>query len=544
MITTLHIKNIGIIDEISVDLNNGLNVLTGETGAGKTLIIDSLSIISGGRFSKEMIRKGEKYSLVEAIIYDPESDLSEDSNIIVSREVYENGKNSCKINGRLVTVSELKSFMQEYIDIHGQSDNQKLMNVSNHINFLDDFAQGETLNLKEEYFTLYEEYNRIKLELKKNYADDIEKQRTLDLLNYQLNEIEEANLKLNEDEELESKRKIIQNSEKIYENLNNSDSLLTDKAIPAIEGIMKYLSKISNVDEKYSNELASIESIYYELQEVSNKVVEYKYDLEFDEDDLNKIQNRLDIIYSLKRKYGSTIEDILTYKEKIKVQISTIENLEEYVSTLKIKLNEVKQNMNMIALKLHDLRIKYKNILEDLINRELVDLEMKNAKFNVNILYIDQEIYNENGLDNVEFLISTNVGEEYKPLVKIASGGEISRIMLAIKTVLSSIDKVKIMVFDEIDTGISGIASKSVAQKLKKISDSHQILCVTHSAVVAAVGEYNYFINKNVINNQTKTSIKMLDEIETINEIARISAGNVTEIALKYACELRNIAFV
>ncbi len=543
MITTLHIKNIGIIDEISVDLNSGLNVLTGETGAGKTLIIDSLSIISGGRFSKDMIRKGEKFSLVEAIIYDPESYIAEDSNIIVSREIYENGKNSCKINGRLVTVSELKIFMQDYIDIHGQSDNQKLMNVSNHINFLDDFASNEISSLKEKYSKLYSEYIEINLELKKNYADDIEKQRTLDLLNYQLNEIEETKLKIKEDDELENKRKLIQNSEKIYENLNNSEIVFNDKVLPGIESIMKSLSKISNIDEKYSEKLINIESMYYELQEISNQIVEYKYDVDFDENDLNKIQNRLDVIYSLKRKYGNTIEEILNYKDKIKIEISTIENLEEYVNNLKIKLNDVKSNMNSFAKKMHEVRCKYKDIIEESINKELIDLEMKNAKFNVNIEYINEEKYNENGLDNVEFLISTNVGEEYKSLIKIASGGEISRIMLAIKTVLSSIDKVKIMVFDEIDTGISGIASKSVGQKLKKISDSHQILCVTHSAVITAVGDYNYFINKNVIGNETKTSIKILDENEVINEIARISAGNVTEIALRYACELRGMIF-
>lgn len=544
MITTLHIKNIGIIDEISVDLNSGLNVLTGETGAGKTLIIDSLSIISGGRFSKDMIRKGEKFSLVEAIIYDPINEIAEDSNIIVSREIYDNGKNSCKINGRLVTVSELKLFMQDYIDIHGQSDNQKLMNIYNHINFLDDFASNEISVLKEKYSTLYIEYNQLNMELKKNYADDIEKQRTLDLLNYQLNEIEEAKLKINEDIELENKRKIIQNSEKIHENLNNSEKIFNDKVLSGIESIMKSLSKISNIDEKYLGKLTSIESMYYELQEISGQISEYKYDVDFNENDLNKIQNRLDLLYSLKRKYGSTIEDILVYKDKINLEISTIENLEEYVNSLKVKLNDIKQNMKIVAKSIHEVRCKYKTILEESIDKELIDLEMKNAKFNVNIEFINDEKYNENGLDNVEFLISTNVGEEYKSLIKIASGGEISRIMLAIKTVLSSVDKVKIMVFDEIDTGISGIASKSVGQKLKKISNSHQLLCVTHSAVIAAVGDYNYFINKNVVNNETKTSIKILDENEVINEIARISAGNVTEIALKYACELRQMIYV
>lgn len=537
MISTLHIKNIGIIDDLSINLNNGLNILTGETGAGKTLIIDSLGIISGERFSKEMIRKGEDYSFIEACIYLPENENAIDGNIIVSREVYSNGRNMCKINGRMVTVNELKTFMENIIDIHGQHDNQQLLNPATHIEYLDSFGNKDISNLKEEYKELYRRYNELKLELKNNYGDEKEKQRKLDLLKYQYDEIEKANLKVGEDEKLEADRKIILNSEKINESLNIADLEVSENAIDAINSAIRALEKIENLDEKYSKNLNSLKSFYYDIQEISRDISSLRDDIYFDEEQRQELENRLDIIFSLKRKYGNTIEEILKYKEELELEINQIENIDEYNNKLKSELEEITSKMYDISKNLNSLRSKYALILEEKINNELIDLEMKNAKIKININY--SEKYNSNGLDEVEIYIQTNIGEDAKPLYKIASGGEMSRIMLAIKNVLSDVDSVPVLIFDEIDTGISGIAAKSVGEKLKSISKMHQVLCVTHLASIAAKGDYNYYIHKEVKDNKTATSVELLTEEDTIKEIARIASGDITEISIKHARELR-----
>lgn len=542
MISTLNIKNIGIIDDITINFNNGLNILTGETGAGKTLIIGALSILAGGRFSKEMIRNGEEYSYVELCLYIPENKNSVDGNIIISREIYLNGRNMCKINGRLVTVNELKNFMQNIIDIHGQNDNQTLFNVSEHIKLLDEFSGKELSNIKNEYMNLYSEYINIKEELKRNYGDEKEKQRKLDLLKYQINEIEMAKLKIGEEEELMEQRKVIANSEKISENLQNASSCINENAVDSIYTAIRCLEKIQNINLEYSNILESLKGTYYEIEEIGRDIEEKSNNLEFDKNDLEMIENRLNIIYSLKRKYGNNVEEILNYKENKLQEINTIENLEEYTNQLKKQLLINEEQMLKLCIKMNEIRNLSANIITEKINKELEELEMKNAKFEVKIEFNNEKIFTNNGLDKVEFLISSNVGEEPKPLNKIASGGEISRIMLAIKNVLAEVDKVDILVFDEIDTGISGIAANSVGNKLKKISKNHQVLCVTHLASIAAKADYNYYISKKTENNKTSTKIKLLNENESIQEIARIASGEITEISLKHALELRKKA--
>lgn len=539
MISILHIKNIGIIDDLSINLNQGLNILTGETGAGKTLIIDSLGIISGERFSKEMIRKGEDHSFVEVCLYLPENENAIDGNIIVSREIYSNGRNMCKINGRMVTVNELKEFMQNILDIHGQHDNQYLLNASTHIEYLDNFSSKELNKYKEEYSELYNKYLQIKKDLKNNYGDDKEKQRKLDLLKYQFEEISKANLKIGEDDELESKREIILNSEKINENLNIADLEVSEKAIDSINNAIRALEKIESFDENYSRNLNALKSSYYDIQEIARDISGMREETYFDEEERQEVENRLDTIFSLKRKYGNTIEEIIKYGEELEKEIIQIENIDEINNELKEELNDIKSKMYNISKKMDIIRNEYAKQLEENINKELVDLEMKNANLNVKVTFDETQEYNKNGLNSVEFLIRTNIGEEAKPLVKIASGGEMSRIMLAIKNVLSNVDIVPVMVFDEIDTGISGVAAKSVGEKLKAISKKHQVLCVTHLASIAAKGDYNYFISKEVHNEKTSTNIKQLNEEETIKEIARISSGEITEISLQHAKELR-----
>ena len=327
MINTLHIKNIGIIDDITINLNEGLNVLTGETGAGKTLIIGSLQILAGGRFSKDMIRNGQTVSYVEMDAYLPNIGYENDT-VIVSREINIKGKNTCKINGRLVTVSELKKFMNNIIDIHGQNDNQSILDISTHIDLLDEYALSKIKQSKEEYLKLYEEYLDIKSEISRNYGDEKEKQRKLDLLNYQVNEIENADLKVDEEEKLEERRSIIMSSEKIAINLSDAEKNLNDLAIDSINIAIKDIEKIEKYNDEYSKILSRLRDSYYEIQEAARDISYLNSDMYFDENEQNEIEERLMLIKSLKRKYGNNIKEILEYKEKLKQEIYDIENLD------------------------------------------------------------------------------------------------------------------------------------------------------------------------------------------------------------------------
>ena len=539
MICTLHIKNIGIIEELCVDFNNGLNVLTGETGAGKTLIIDSLKIISGGRFSKEMIRKGENNSFIEICMYEPENENSIDGNIIVSREINLSGKNVCKINGRMVTVNELKKFMSEFIEIHGQNDNQNILDEKIHINYLDEFIGKEFKSLKLKYEELYIKKLGIEQELKNNYGDEKERQRKLDLLKYQEREIAEADLKIDEEKELEERRKIILNSEKITSNMQEADNFISENAIDSISMAIRALEKIETIDDKYKNISNNLKSNYYELQELARDINSFKEEIEFDEEERNYIEERLDLIYSLKRKYGNNIEEIVNYREQITREIEYIENIEEYNNKLIKEKNSIIEKMDILSKELHNKRVNSAKKLSKEVNDELEDLVMKNAKINVRVEYLDEE-YFKTGKDIVEFYVVTNKGEDEKELTKIASGGEMSRIMLAIKKVLAEADKVSVLIFDEIDTGISGKAANSVAKKLNKISEKHQVMCISHLPNIAAMADYNYYISKDVCEERTKTKIKLLKESEVIKEIARISSGEINDISLKYANDLRS----
>ena len=530
MITTLHIKNIGIIDDLSIDLNQGLNVLTGETGAGKTLIIDSIGIISGGRFSKEMIRKGENTSYIEICMYEPNSKEAIDGNIIVSRQIW--------ANGRMVTVNELKDFMKRYIEIHGQNDNQTLLESKTHLMYLDSFIGDKIIEIKSKYYEKYQRFNEINIELKANYGDEKERERKLDLLRYQISEIEEANLTENEEEILEEKRKIMLNSEKISNNLNKADEAIQNSSIDSLSIAIRALEKIETIDKNYEKVSSNLKGIYYELQELARDISNYKEDIYFDEQERNKTEERLDLINSLKRKYGNTIKEILEYKKEIQEEIQHIENLEDYNNKLKSELEQIQNEMEEMSEQINKIRVKQAQKLSESINLELKDLEMKNAKINVKVE--KQENFNKEGKDKVEFLISTNLGEDEKELIKIASGGEMARIMLAIKKVLSDTDKTPVMIFDEIDTGISGNAANAVAEKLNLISKFHQVLCISHLPNIAAAADYNYFISKKVTNERTNTNVKLLQEKEVIEEIARISSGKVNDVTIKYATQLRN----
>ena len=428
--------------------------------------------------------------------------------------------------------------MKNIIDIHGQYDNQTLMDTEFHTKYLDKFIGTGIAEIHKKYVELYTEYIELNKMLKNNYGDEIEKQRKLDLLQYQYKEIKAANLKNGEDEQLEEKRKIIMSSEKVAEALNIVSNNLEGNIIDVINDSIRALEKIEDVNSKYSEKLVEMKNIYYEVQEVARDISSMKEDIYFDERERNEIEERLDEIYSLKKKYGNTIEKILDYKEELEKEIDRIENLDEENRKTKEKIEKIVSTMEELCKQIEELRAKNSKILNEKINEELVQLEMKNARFNAKV--IEDEEFSINGKSHVEFVITTNLGEEEKKLNKIASGGEMSRIMLAIKTVLSDIDEVPVLIFDEIDTGISGKAANSVGSKLKKIAKKHQVIIVTHLATIAAQGDYNYYIYKEVAANKTNTNVKLLNESETIREIARIASGEITEISLSHARELRN----
>ena len=355
---------------------------------------------------------------------------------------------------------------------------------------------------------MYNRYNNIKKELKNNYGDEKEKQRKLDLLTYQLNEISDANLKEDEEEELNKLHTVMKNSEKIYTNLIEIEKNLGENVIDYINNAIKCFEKIEGLDIKYGKALSQLKNIYYDVQELSRDVLDMNEELIFDENKRNEVEERLELIYSLKRKYGNTIAEIINYKNEIENEIKLIENSDERNNELKKELELLENKMNQICNKMNEIRKKYALKLSDNINNELIDLEMKNAKFEVSIEKIANNRFNKNGLDEIEFMISTNVGEEKKSLAKIASGGEMSRFMLVLKNVLADVDKIPVLIFDEIDTGISGNAAVSCGEKIKQISNNHQVICITHQPSIAAKGDYNYFISKEVKENKTRTKNK------------------------------------
>ena len=535
MLGQLHIKNIGIIDEITVNFEEGLNILTGETGAGKSLIIDSISAITGARMSKDIIKHGEKMALVEACFFENEEET------ILSREFYQNGRSVCKINSRMVTLSELKTVGESLIDIHGQHDNQSLLNEKTHLNLLDGFAcniDKKLITLKMEYKKEFEAYQNIKEKMKINFGNEAERARRIDLLKYQKEEIESAYLKEGEEEELESKRNIIMNSEKIAKSLGKSYSVLEEVVLDNIGVVAHELSSISHVDNKYDELLKTVNDAYYSLKEVSSDISCYLEDVNFNEEEQATIENRLDVICSLKRKYGNDIPKILSYLEKTSAELDFLENSEEEIQKLEKELKQKEKVLNELANKIREMRKKAAKSIEEKVKKELQDLEMKHAYIEFD--FQENHSFTESGKDIVQIFICTNVGEGLKPLVKIASGGEISRVMLALKVVLCTYDNIGTMIFDEIDTGISGQAGKAVAEKMKLIGKTHQVLCVTHLPVIAAAGDANFFIEKETKSGRTYTEVLKIDEEETIKEIARILNGNdITNAVLMHAKEMR-----
>lgn len=534
MLGQLHIKNIGIIDDVTINFMDGFNVITGETGAGKSLIIGSISAVTGSRISKDVLKSGADSALIEAYFFEKDKD------IILSREIFANGRNVCKIDGEMVPLSKLKELGETLIDIHGQHDNQSLLNPAMHLELLDKFIGDDIAQLKEKYTNLLSEYQSIKKELNHNYGDEKERIRKIDLLKYQIDEIEKANLKVGEEDELTSRRNLIINSEKVVKALSNAYYNLNDIVVDNLGMAVHELSTIASLDEKYDNILLNLNEAFYMLKDSASDTLDAMNSVEFDENEQNEIEERLDLIYNLKRKYGQDVDSILHYYEDISNELYTLQNSDEIINNLKRQLETLDKQLKILALRIREIRKEKAKLICKKVNKELKELEMKNAVIEFDFKELDN--YTETGMDAVQILITTNVGEDYKPLHKIASGGEISRIMLALKNVFALVDEIPCMIFDEIDTGISGQAAKVVAEKMNQISKNHQLICITHLPVIAAFGDANYFISKYVKDKNTYTMVNKLNEEDTLKEIARILDGDeISKISLEHAKALRKL---
>jgi DNA repair protein RecN (Recombination protein N) len=566
LLQQLEIHNIALIDKVGIELENGLNVLTGETGAGKSIIIDSINAILGERLSRDLIRTGKEKAVVEAVFQVDNSKMSDifeelgimpedDGTLIISREFTLSGKNTCRINGKMATVSMLKEIGRRLVDIHGQHDNQSLLRTESHIDLLDSFGGEKIQSLKQKYLGFLNEYKDVKNKLKGYTGDLNERERKIDLLKFQINEIKMAALKPGEDDDLNKQRVVLTNSEKIISCLSKayesvfSGNNIKNSAYDSINDAISSLNGIVKLNEEYAGIMRKLEEISYQIDDVIEGIRNEKDRIEYNPDLLEQIEERVDLIYRLKKKYGNTIEEVLEYCSKIEQELDDIVKSDEIIASLNLRLSEISRELLTLSKQINLKRTEAAAILESKIGMELEDLEMKKARFKVNIEFCDsgesadQLKFTAKGLDKVEFLISPNVGEPLKPLSKIASGGEMSRIMLAIKTILADVDEMPTLIFDEIDIGISGKAAQKVGEKLSFISRGHQVICVTHLAQIACMADQHYLIEKEAVDDSTKTNVKKLGLLEVKNEVARILGGaNISSITLKHAEEILETA--
>ncbi|MCI6928049.1 MAG: DNA repair protein RecN [Ruminococcus sp.] len=546
MLTSLKIENVAIIESAAIEFGCGLNVLTGETGAGKSIVIDSINAILGERTSRDIIRTGAQSAKVYAVFEDVNERVRnfldengidcEDGVLIINRTLSREGKNVCRINGAPVTVSMLREIGGELIDIHGQHDNQSLLSPEKHCGFVDSFAGNADLiaDYREKYGRLCE----IRSKLKKLTTDESSKSQRIDFLTYQIDELEKAEITIGERDELKARKSLINNSQKVIESLNIAyEALKADGA--GIDMITDAESEIANASaymETLGEASEKITDIRYELEDIAETLRDAMTEVDFDPSELEDIDERLDLLYRLSKKYGDTEEEMLEYLEKARVELDNIAFSEERVKELQKQEKEALVKTETAACKLTESRKTAGEKLSNAICSELEFLDMPNVRFVVKCNDIG---LTENGKDEIEFLISANAGEEPKPLAKIASGGELSRIMLAIKNVLAETDGVDTMIFDEIDTGVSGRAAQKIAMKLRSASKGRQVICVTHLAQIAAQGDVHLYISKSVSDGKTYTNIKSLIEEERVAEIARIMGGmEITKLQLESAREM------
>jgi len=556
MLAELSIKNFAIIEQISLSFHKGFTVLTGETGAGKSIIIDAITILSGGRGSSEFVRFGtEKAELEGLFLVEPDHPSvsvlkemgidPEEGMIILKRDIYPNGKSVCRVNGKLVTISSLREVGRTLVDIHGQYEHQELMDVRTHLGLLDDFGGEEIKKALEEYKGIYKEYVKAKRDLKQLSENEREMVQRLDLYRFQFEEITNANLRIGEDEKLQAERKKFMNFEKLYQALSTSYEALAgeQKGLDWVGLSLANLEECANLEKEIADLYESVSSSYYLLEDVKNSLRDKLDNLEYDPERINYVEQRMNEINQLKRKYGKTIEEILEYAAKLEGKIEVITNRESHIAELEKKVYSLEKDLIIEGENLSNLRKQWAKRLEAAIKHELNSLYMDKTVFEVKFHEHPTPNFTPDGMDEVEFYISTNPGEPLKPLVKIASGGELSRIMLALKTIFSKHQGITSIIFDEVDTGVSGRVAQAIGEKIYQISIGSQVLSITHLPQVAALSDYHYYISKEVTGERTKTAVEILSPESRVREIARmISGAKITQATEEHAREMIEMA--
>ena len=558
MIEHLEIKNVALIKSGAVVFEGGLNIISGETGAGKSMVIDAVKFMLGGRAGKDFIRLSEEKALVSGLFVVENVNLrtkiknsgidieEEDNSLLIERSITDSGKNTIKINGKTVTLAILKDIAAFLVDIHGQHDHQSLLNQSKHLEILDSFCPPALMEHKRALSEFLKEYK----ELSKKAADITAKRgksgEKLESLKYEIDEIENASLEIGEEEALVNRQRTLQLSEKLKENAQSAVNILQgDEAfasvISAITQALRLISESAGIDKEAETLYEQLESISISLSEFGRDLAAYNDSLDSSGHALLEIESRLELIYMLKRKYGSSVEDILTYLEKAKEDYEVFTGAEDVLKKINTRRKELNKEITDTCAALHNLRIKQAEIIEGEIEEVLKELEMKDAKFKISVE--QKKEFGVNGNDNVAFLISPNLGEPLKELAKIASGGEMSRIMLALKCVISNIDNVGAFIFDEIDAGVSGRTAQKVAEKLHYIGKNQQIICITHLPQIAAMADNHILIEKHSKDERTETSVNNLDRVGQIEEIARLLGGvKITDGTVLNAKEMKELA--
>jgi len=541
MLIQLSVENIAIIEKLAIEFEDGLNILTGETGAGKSILIDAINALLGDRLSRDIIRLGEDKAKVEAVFEIPDKlhnvlndmgiDPSEDGTVVISRQFSASGKNICRVNGSLITVAQLKEIGEYLIDIHGQHDNQSLLRSQAQVTYLDMFSGRLLLNEKEMYRKILKRYNEINKKISELREMEKERARLEDLYRYQAKEISSAHLKKGEDIELERISGILSNAEGImqafssaYLNLTGDENIVPG-ALDLVQQAQAAVENIAGIDPEFEKISSNLLEAADRLEELAREIRLKKESISYDPQQQQEVEERLSLIGTLKKKYGNTIEDIIEYGNYVQQKLEEVSDTESLLKKLNTEKSSLENELYAKACRIHDMRVKAAEELKDKVTNELMDLEMQKAEFKVDIQFDQNRSYNENGLDSIEFLISPNPGEGFKPLNRIASGGEMSRIMLAIKTILADVDEIGVLIFDEIDTGVSGKAALKVGEKLLQVSAKHQVICVTHHAQIASLAKVHYLISKETGKNRTIAMLKKLDGKEREKEIARLLSG-------------------
>lgn len=553
MLQNLHVKNLALIDEIEVEFGDGLNILTGETGAGKSIILGSVNLALGGRYSKDILRQGAEYGFVE-LTFQVENEhqirelreldiYPEDGTVVLSRRLMEK-RSISRINGETVPIALLKEAASILIDIHGQHEHQSLLYKKNHLGIVDAFARETASDVKQKVLEAYKAYKACEKELDEMETDEAQRAKELSFLKFETGEIREADLKTGEDEDLEELYRRIVNSKRIAECVSEAylyTSEGNDSASENLSRAIRAVSEIVEYDERASqmyDQLVEIDSL---LNDFNRELADYADECEFSDEEFHDTEERLNEINHLKTKYGNTIEEILAYCAAQEKRLAALEDYDNYIEDLRAKAKKSEEELRKQAKKLSAIRRKQAKVLSKSIEDGLKDLNFENVQFEIG--FAETKGYTAEGMDDVEFMISLNPGQPLKPLASVASGGELSRIMLAIKTVMASRDEIETLIFDEIDVGISGRTAQKVSEKMAVIGKGHQVICITHLAQIAAMADRHYLIEKASSKGDTRTDIRRLDENESVRELARILGGaKITDTVLKSAVEMKELA--